>query len=139
MKLKLSIVNLIVGILSGMKLNKVADKEVKTTLINDYLYLRRLVKQPREDKDEIASKFQSDWRDEFVAVETARREGKPIVGYEEYLVAEADANKAISDLFSAEVEVAVKSVPIDGLLGVFDGEELNLEQIALLQEAGIIE
>ena len=139
MKLKLSIVNLIVGLLSGMKLNKVADKDIKTTLIDDYIYLRRLVKQPREDKDEIASKFQADWRDEFVAVENARREGKPLLGHEEYLVAEADANKKIADIFSAEVEVEVKPVPIDDFLAVFDGEELNLEQIAILQDGGIVE
>ena len=137
--MKLSLVNLIVGILSGLKLNKVADKEIKATLINDYLYLRRLVKQAREDKDEIATKFQSDWRDDFVAVENLRREKKPVVGYDKYLVAEADANKAISDLFSAEVEVSVKSVPMDDFLAVLDGEEMNLEQIALLQEVGIIE
>ena len=139
MKLKLSIVNLIVGLLSGMKLNKVADKDIKTTLINDYIYLRRLVKQPREDKDEMASKFQSDWRDDFVAVESLRREKKPVVGYDKYLLAEADANKAISDLFSVEVEVLVKSVPMNDFLAVLDGEEMNLEQIALLQEAGVIE
>ena len=137
--MKLSIVNLIVGILSGLKLNKVADKEIKTTLINDYLYLRRLVKQAREDKDEIASKFQNDWREDFVAVENLRREKKPVVGYDKYLVAEADANKEISDLFSAEVEVSVKSVPMDDFLAVLDGEEMNLEQIALLQEVGIVE
>lgn len=137
--MKLSLVNLIVGILSGMKLNKVADKNVKTTLINDYLYLRRLVKQAREDKDEIATKFQNDWREDFVAVENLRREKKPVVGYDKYLVAEADANKAISDLFSVEVEVSVKSVPIDDFLAAFGGDELNLEQIALLQDGGIVE
>ena len=137
--MKLSTVNIIAGILSGMKLNKVADKEIKTTLINDYLYLRRLVKQAREDKDEFASKFQADWREDFVAVENLRREKKPVVGYDKYLIAEADANKAISDLFSVEVEVSVKSVPMDDFLAAFDGEELNLEQIALLQDGGIIE
>ena len=139
MKLKLSTVNLMVGILSGMKLNKVADKEVKATLINDYLYLRRMVKPANDDKNEIASKFQSDWWDEFVAVESLRRERKPVVGYDEYLVAEADANKAISDLFSKEVEVEVRPVPFDAFLAVIDGEELLLEQIAILQDGGIIE
>lgn len=139
MKLKLSTVNLMVGILSGMKLNKVADKNIKATLINDYLYLRRMVKQANDDKNEIASKFQSDWRDEFVAVENLRRERKPVVGYDEYLVAEAEANKTIADLFSVEVEVEVAPVPFDAFLAVIDGEELLLEQIAILQDGGIIE
>lgn len=137
--MKLSVVNALVGILSGVKLNKISDREVKTTLINDYLHLRKFVKGAMDDKNEIANKFQSDWRDEFVAVETLRREGKPVIGHEAYLAAEADANKQVQDLFNNEVEVTPKAVKMDAFLAACGGEELTLEQIALLQEGGIIE
>lgn len=137
--MKLSVVNALVGILSGVKLNKISDREVKTTLINDYLHLRKFVKEAMDDKNEIANKFQSDWRDEFVAVETLRREGKPVIGHEAYLAAEADANKQVQELFNNEVEVAPKAVKMDAFLAACGGEELTLEQIALLQEGGIIE
>ena len=136
--MKLSVVNALALILAGIKINRITDKEVKTALVNDYLHLRRFAKKAEEDRDEIVRKFREDWKDELPVIEAYRREGKPIAGQEDYLEAEKDANKAIADLFSAEVDTEVKSVPMDVFLGACGGEELNLEQIALLQENGII-
>lgn len=137
--MKLSVANAVLGILSGVKINKIADKEAKATLMNDYLHLRKIVKPAMDDKNEIANKFQADWRDEFVAVETLRREGKPIVGHKEFLEAEADANKSIFALFDKEVEASPKAVSLDAFLTACKGDDLTLEQIAFLEENGIIE
>lgn len=137
--MKLSEVNAVVGILAGMKINRIADKKTKTALLNDYLHLRPLFKKANEDVEEIRRKFQEDWNDELDAVQAFRDKRKPVVGHDAYLEAEKDANKAISDTLSAEVEVDIKSVPMDDFMVACGGEELTFEQIAFLQESGIVE
>ena len=136
--MKVATINMIVGILAGMKLNKITDKKVKATLVNDYLLLRKFVKESESDRKELIDKFQADWADELDAVEAFRRENKPVVGHDAFLEAEKDANKAISDLFSAEVEVDIKSIPMDDFVASCGAEELTLEQLAFLQESGIV-
>ena len=137
--MKLSEVNVIVGILAGMKINRIADKKIKTALLNDYLHLRPHFTKANEDVEEIRRKFQEDWNDELDAVQAFRDKRKPVVGHDAYLEAEKDANKAISDTLSAEVEVDIKSVPMDDFMASCGGEELTLEQVAFLQESGIVE
>lgn len=137
--MKLSEVNVIVGILAGMKINRIADKRIKNALLNDYLHLRSHFKKANEDMEEIRRKFQEDWNDELDAVQAFRDKHKPVVGHDAYLEAEKDANKAISDVLSAEVEVDIKPVPIDDFMASCGGEELTLEQVAFLQEKGIVE
>lgn len=136
--MKLSDVNVIVGILAGMKINRITDKKIKTALLNDYLHLRPLFKKANDDAEEIRKKFQDDWEDELDAVQAFRDKRKPVVGHDAYLDAEKDANKAISDLFSAKVDVDINSVPMDEFMTACGGEELTFEQIAFLQEVGII-
>ena len=136
--MKLSDVNVIVGILAGMKINRITDKKIKTALLNDYLHLRPLFKKANDDAEEIRRKFQDDWEDELDAVQAFRDKRKPVVGHDAYLDAEKDANKAISDLFSAKVDVDINSVPMDEFMTACGGEELTFEQIAFLQETGII-
>lgn len=137
--MRIADINVLVGILAGMKLNKIADKSVKTALVNDYLHLRKFVKETEADRKELVEKFQSDWADELDQVEAFRKEGKPVEGHETYLEAEKDANEAISALFSREVEADIKSIPMDSFLASYDGEELTLEQLAFLQESGLVE
>lgn len=137
--MKLQTINAIAGILSGMKINKINDKAVKTALVNDYLHLRKFVKDADEERKELVEKFQKDWADELGAVEAYRRENKPVEGHDAYLEAERDANKTIAEIFDREVETMVKAVPTEAFLAACDKEELTLEQIALLQEAGVIE
>lgn len=134
----LSDINVVVGILSGMKINRITDKKTKSALLDDYLLLRPHFKKANEDVGEIRRKFQEDWDDELDVVQSLRENGKPVVGHDEYLDAETDANKAIADTLSAEVEVDIKSVPMDDFMTACGGEELNFEQIAFLQETGII-
>lgn len=137
--MKLATINMIVGTLSGIKLNKITDKRVKTTLVNDYLHLRKFVREAEIDRQALIDKFQSDWADELPKVEAFRQDGKPVVGHDEYLEAEKDANKAISDIFAREVEVDIESVPMDDFMTACSGEELTIEQLAFLQESGVVE
>ena len=132
-------INVLVGILAGMKLNKISDKKVKTALVNDYLHLRRFAKEADADRKELVDKFQSDWTDELDEVEVFRRDNKPVVGHDSYLEAEKDANKAISDLFTREVEVDIQPVPMNDFMAHCGAEELTLEQLAFLQENGVVE
>ena len=136
MKLKLYIIDQIAGTLAGVKINRMEDKAAKSNLMKDYLALRKVLKSAQEDKDEIIRKFQEDWGEELAAVEKYRREKKPVVGHLEYLDAEKDANKAIQDLFSREVDITITPVSFEAFEGVSDA--LTLEQAALLQEVGII-
>ena len=137
--MKLATINMIVGTLSGIKLNKITDKRVKTTLVNDYLHLRKFVREAEIDRQALIDKFQSDWADELPKVEAFRQDGKPVVGHDEYLEAEKDANKAISDIFAREVEVDIESVPMDDFMNACSGEELTIEHLAFLQESGVVE
>ena len=132
-------INVLVGILAGMKLNKISDKKVKSALVDDYLHLRRFVKDAENDRKELVEKFQSDWADELDEVEAFRREVKPVVGHDSYLEAEKDANKTISNLFLKEVDVDIKSIPMVDFMASCGAEELTLEQLAFLQENGVVE
>lgn len=136
MIMKLYIINRIAGILAGVKINKMEDKAAKSALMQDYIALRKVLRSAQEDKDEIIRKFQGDWGEELAAVEKYRREKKPVVGHLDYLEAERDANKAIQDLFSREVDITLTPVSFEAFDGVSDA--LTLEQAALLQEVGII-
>ena len=83
--MKLSEVNVVVGILAGMKINRIADKKIKTALLNDYLHLRPHFKKANEDVEEIRRKFKEDWNDELDAVQALRDKCKPVVGHDAYL------------------------------------------------------
>lgn len=137
--MRLSEVVTVAGILSGIKINKISDKEVKTTLINDYLHLRKFAKGADSDAEELRKKFRQDWAEELEEVSKLRRDGKPVVGHKEYLDAELDANKGIQDIYAADAPTAVKSVKMETFVSACGGEELTFEQIAILQENGIIE
>lgn len=144
MKLKLYIIDQIAGILGGVKINRMEDKEAKSALMQDYLALRKVLKPAQEDKGEIVRKFQEDWKDELAAVAEYRRKEKPVVGHLDYLAAERDANKAISDIFDREVELELEKVPEAPLFKpALWGENTTLEQIFgsidVLKENGIIE
>ena len=71
-------------------------------------------------------------------IDSCMEEGKKVVGHDAYLEAERDANKAISDIFSREVEVDIQPVPMDDFTTAIGDEELTLEQLAFLQEVWII-
>lgn len=133
---KYKIIN-IDNILAGIRINRIADKEAKETLLKEYLSLKKVSNAAIADKEELQRKFQQDWRDEMNAVIGLREARKQVVGYQEYLAAENDANKAISDILKVEVDIDIAPIPMDAILSVSD--DITLEQIAFLQECGIIE
>ncbi len=136
MKLKLKLIDQVAWILSGIKINRMEDKGAKDALLKDYIAMRKHLKAASEDKDEIIRKFQEDWQDTLAPVDALRKEGKPVVGYDDFLEAEKDANKAIQDTFEKEVELALVPVSFDAIAGV--SEDITLEQVAFLQDNGII-
>lgn len=136
MKLTVNDINAATKILSGIKFNRITDKEAKSALLKDYLILRKAAKEAEEDKNEIVRKFQEDWMDELAQVEAFRKEKKPVVGHDEYLDAERDANKAIVEIWSRELDIDLVSIPQVAITDF--SEDITLEQIAFLQEAGII-
>ena len=127
------------GILGGIKINRIEDKEAKAVLLKDYLAIRKAAKEAEADREEIVRKFQEDWMAEIPAIEKFRKENKPVLGHLDYLDAEKDANKAISDIFSTEVDIDIKPVPTDDFVASCGDEELSLEQIAFLSECGLLE
>lgn len=136
MKLKLKLIDQVAWILSGIKINRMEDKEAKDALLKDYIAMRKHLKAASEDKDEIIRKFQEDWKGTLAPVDALRKEGKPVVGYDDFLEAEKDANRAIQDTFAKEVELTLAPVPFDAIADV--SEDITLEQVAFLQENGII-
>ena len=113
--MKINTKNIIEGILYGEKLNKIADKETKAALLKDYLALRKVSNAAENDKNEIARKFQEDWREELEPVQELRNAKKAVVGHDKYLEAEADANRAIAEIFNADVDVEVATFKAEHL------------------------
>ena len=134
--MKISAASTAASILSGIRLNRITDKDAKAALLKDYLALRRVAKEADADKDEIIRKFQEDWADELRAVQSFREKNRPVIGHLDYLEAEKDANKAISAIFSADVEIDLSPVEISAVADF--SEDITLEQIAFLQECGIV-
>lgn len=132
------VVNAVVNILSGIKLNKIPDKDTKEILVKDYLLLKKLVKEVEGEKQDIISKFQSDFQDEIQEVDALRQKNEPVEGHEEYLEAEKDAIKMINDAYAKDVEVSLTSVELDKFLAAAGEEALTLETISFLQENGVI-
>ena len=86
------------GILSGIKINKISDKEVKAGLLKDYLALRKVSKVAEEERNEIVSKFHEDW-----GGETPTKE------------AEKDAEDAIRVIYGRDMDLALEKVKSEPL------------------------
>jgi len=130
-------INAIAQLLSGVKINKIEDKDAKAALLKDYLAIRRVVKDADDAKNELIRKFQEDWADVLPAVQAFRDRSETVVGYDDYLEAEKDANKAIQDIYAGDVDIDLSPVKMEAIMDF--SEDITLEQIAFLQECGIIE
>ena len=136
--MRIFIVASLANILSGIKLNRVSDKETKTILVKDYLQLKSIVHKAEENKQELIKKFQDDWKEEIPKISALRKDNKPVEGFDEYLEAEADALKMINESFAEDVEVSLVPVDLDKFINAVGEEELTLEAIAFLQENGVV-
>jgi len=130
-------INAIAQLLSGVKINKIEDKEAKAALLKDYLAIRKVVKDADDAKNELIRKFQEDWAEVLPAVQAFRDRNETVVGYDDYLEAEKDANKAIQDIYAGDVDIDLSPVKMEAIMDF--SEDITLEQIAFLQECGIIE
>ena len=137
MKLAIAEINAAAGMLAGIKLNRITDKDAKAVLLKDYLALRKVVKGAEADREEIVRKFQEDWADELPKVQSFRDKNEPVVGHDAYLAAEKDANLEIIGIFSTKVDIDLSPAKSDAILDF--SEDLTLEQLAFLTECGIIE
>lgn len=137
--MKISKINNIVGILGGIGITKLPDKQVKTTILNDYLYLRKFIRDAEDESAEVSKKFREDWGEEMEAVETMIVKNEPVVGHENYIEAKKDAEKILRDIMDRDVDIEIKSVQMDDFMNACKNENLTLEQIAFLQEVGILE
>ena len=106
-------------------------------MLKDYLAIRKEARRAEAERDEIIRKFQDDWKDEIPAISKFRAEGKPVLGHLDYLEAEKDANKAICDLLSQEVEIDLAPARMDAISAF--SEDITLEALAFLMDNGIIE
>lgn len=136
--MKVAIVNTLAGILSGIKINKITDKNVKNKLLQTFLNLRKVIKEAEAERLEIIDKFQKDWLEELKAVEDFRIKKVPVIGHEEYLEAEKDANALISSIFDKEVEINLDPVTLDDFMSFCGNEDTTFEQVAFLQDNGVI-
>ena len=137
--MKISNSNTAVGILGGIGITKLPDKQVKTTILNDYIYLRKFIREAEDESAEISKKFREDWGKEMDVVEEALAKREPVVGHEKYIEAKKDAENVLQGIMDREVEVEIKSVQMDDFMNACKNENLTLEQIAFLQEVGILE
>ena len=64
---------------------------------------------------------------------------EPVVGHENYIEAKKDAEKILRDIMDRDVDIEIKSVQMDDFMNACKNENLTLEQIAFLQEVGILE
>ena len=113
------------GILAGLKLTGIKDKVVRTTLLNDYLALRRIAKELKEEQQELVDKFNQEWG------------GADKEKNDEYRKARDDVTAMLKSLAEEECDVTVKPVDMDAFLANVK-EELTFEQIAILQDGGLL-
>lgn len=128
----------IAGILAGMKLSKITDKEVKNNLLKTFIEARKIAKDIDAERLEIITKFQSDWMEELRAVEDFRIKKVPVIGHQEYLEAEKDANALLDSLFEKDVDLKICPVTMDNFMSFCGSEEITFEQVAFLQDNGVI-
>lgn len=116
----------VAGVLSGMKLTAIADKVTKNTLLKDFLAVRKIAKELGEEQQELVDKFNQEWsghRDENDA---------------NYKKALDDVTAMLKSLAEEEVEVDVTPIGMDAFMVHVKDDILTFEQIAILQDGGLL-
>lgn len=107
--MKLADINIIGGILSGIKINRISDSNAREVLMDDFLAIRRALRPYQKDSEEIIEKFRSDWKDEITDI-LAKRGGS----HDAYHAAERQLNDTLRKLLEeGEVEVPLAPVKSD--------------------------
>ena len=138
--MKLADINAIAGVLAGIKIKKISDKATKDEINKSFLAARKALRPFEKDRDELAEKFRSDWKDEIMALH-AKKEGD----YTAFNQAQADLNATIVKMLNeAEAEVSFSPVKSDFLFSPdLWWEDATLgeiaENIAFLVKHGVAE
>lgn len=137
--MKLADINAIAGVLSGMKINKVADKETKAELGKTYLAVRKALRPFERDRDDLVEKFRSDWHEVINAIVSGGKGG------EDFVKANEELNETVRMMLEeGTAEVAFSPVKSDYLYAPeLWGENITLgeisEVIAFLVKHGVAE
>ena len=135
--MRISAIDTAAEILSGIRLNRISEKDVKSALLKDYLALRKVAKDAEQQKVALIDKFREDWKDELPIIKAFRDHNKPVVGHLDYLEAERDVNEAVKRIYEADAEIDLSPVKVADMMDF--SEDVTLEQVAFLVEAGVLE
>ena len=140
MQLKNAIIHEISSLLSGIKITRIEDKDVKIALLHMYLVLRKVSNTVMEDMRAIADKFRDDWHDDLVAVTSLRKQGEPVDedGYKDFLRAEKDANEEIEKINRGDTEVEVEPIDADAFVSAIANEDIDLSVVGYMYDNGLL-
>lgn len=133
--MKVETITTIERVLSGIKINKLADRGAKAVILKDYLAVRKVVKETEAEKDEIVRKFQDDWK-EAIQDETKRDDA--------FHDAQADTVLVLQGIDGRDVDITLDKFPSAGLYDAdLWADDILLAQIPgsidFLIEAGVAE
>jgi hypothetical protein len=114
--------------------NKVKDDVVRNTLIYDYRRLRKVSREIEEERTDLVEKFQADFAVEAEEARALRQQGKAVTGaaLAPFLKAEAELNRAVRAMFREEVELELKTVPMDDFVKAVKDGEFTFEDLSAL-------
>lgn len=114
--------------------NKVKDDVVRNTLIYDYRRLRKVSREIEEERTDLVEKFQADFAVEAEEARALRQQGKAVTGaaLAPFLKAEAELNRAVRAMFREEVELELKTVPMDDFVKAVKDGDYTFEDLSAL-------
>lgn len=114
--------------------NKVKDDVVRNTLIYDYRRLRKVSREIEEERTDLVEKFQADFAVEAEEARALRQQGKAVTGaaLAPFLEAEAELNRAVRAMFREEVELELKTVPMDDFVKAVKDGDYTFEDLSAL-------
>ena len=140
MQLKNAIIHEVSSLLSGIKITRIEDKDVKIALLHMYLVLRKVSNAVMDDMRAIADKFRDDWHDDLVVVTSLRKQGEPIDKdeYKDFLKAEKDANEEIEKINRGDTEVDVEPIDADAFVSAIANEDIDLSVVGYMYDNGLL-
>ena len=121
-----------VNAINKIPLNKITDKDVRNTLVDDYLILRKAAKEIMEERDALAAKFREDWAAELPADQNGLTSPK-------FKAAKRGLEEDYDRIGKADKEVkGLKTIDRGALLEAIGDTELNFEDIVSLYEVIMI-
>lgn len=140
MLLKNAVIHEVSSLLNEIKITKITNKEVKLSLMHNYLVLRKASNTAMEDMRAIADKFRDDWGDDLVTVNDLRKNGEEVdeKKYADFLVAEADANEAIMKINTGDTDVDIEPLDSEVFVASIGENDITLSVIGYLVDNGIL-